>query len=339
MTTFSPLSVAMVLDIGARIVGLTFIWTGAIKAIAPGNFRQHLSRLGWIRQSLLAPAVIAAAAFEAGWGAALVVRLAPQAVLPLTAILLAVFSFISWWGVRSGKTTDCGCYGGYIQPSITQSVGLNSLFIVVVLASWLLPDGSGTFAGWKLAVAVGLAVVAAIYTWIGQRHEMKYGKPLVNTNPLEVGAKWKKSWAASEVTSNEDEVFVSYLGPDCPYCIKWVGFLNAMDKSPTLPRVVGVLGAPRDRVARFVEERGIGFRTVTISQSLMARLAPAVPVTVRVASGKVSDIWVGAMPPELYGRFRDAFFPQAAAAADANKDSSGLANSNTVSWPGGAPLE
>ena len=314
MTTVSSFSFATIVDIAARLVGLTFIWTGAIKAIAPRTFRQHLARLGFIPQSLLIPAVVSTAAFEAGWGAALIVRLAPSVVLPVTALLLTGFSFISWWGVHSGKTTDCGCYGGYIQPSIAQSLALNALFAAACLGAWLLVPVANEAQAWKIGIAVCATLAAGVIAALDQSFESRTGSPRFMKNPLVIGARFRKSWARGRVSDSEGEVFVSYLGPDCPFCMQWVRFLNAIDGSPTMPRVVGVFGTSQDKLEEFISSGGVRFETVNISQSLMNRLANAVPVTVRVVSGSVADIWVGAMPPALYARFREAFFPGALSA-------------------------
>jgi uncharacterized membrane protein YphA (DoxX/SURF4 family) len=322
MTSLSFVSHLHWLDLAARVVGIVFVWTGAIKAIAPHTFRQHLGRLGWVPRQILAATVSATAFLEVGLGTALVLGVAPRFTLPATLAILLVLSVVSWWGVKSGKTDDCGCYGGYIQPSIAQSLGLNSVFALVVLSAWLaVPRDQGTIL-WQL-MAVALAAVAATgISALAQRHEMREGKYLFQTNPLKIGARWRKPWAASAVDAAESEVIVCFLGPDCPYCIQWVRFLNAMHKSPQLPRVIGVVAATDEREHRFVQERGIDFPLVHISPSLMARLSPAVPTTVRIEFGTIADIWTGAMPPALYGRFREAFFPNAASEPVSSESSS-----------------
>src|SRR6476661_5389526 len=122
--------------LAVRLVGVTFLWTGAIKAIAPRNFQQHLGSLGWVPYRWLEWTVAVITAVELGLGAALVLGVGMQVVLPATAALLVVLSCVSWWGVQTGKTADCGCYGGYIQPSIWQSPGLNATFAAVVLGAF-----------------------------------------------------------------------------------------------------------------------------------------------------------------------------------------------------------
>ena len=117
--------------LGSRLVGATFLWAATIKAIAPHTFSRHLAALGWIPGKFNSSAVNVAAGLEALLGTALIVNVAPAFLLPVTLLILAALTGVAVWGVKSGKTTDCGCYGGVIQPSIEQSAGLNALFALL----------------------------------------------------------------------------------------------------------------------------------------------------------------------------------------------------------------
>ncbi|MEJ7759915.1 MAG: MauE/DoxX family redox-associated membrane protein [Gemmatimonadaceae bacterium] len=310
MNLLSEITAAQWISLGPRIVGATFVWTAVIKAIAPQTFRQHLSSLGWIPDRLLWPAVVGAAAFEAGWGVALILGIAPAIVLPATLVLLVVFSAISWWGVRSGKAADCGCYGGFIHPSIAQSIGLNSAFAALVLAAWFAPMPATPMSLWMVFVAIAATLVTGGLAEFARRYPDKHGHALFDLNPLKVGRKWRHSWSGGATSGNiSDEMLVAYLGPDCPYCTKFVTLANAMIQSPRLPRVVGVVGSSRERLNSFIADKGIRFPMATISPSLMGRLAQAVPTAVLVKSGKIDRIWIGNMPADFVDRFRRAFFP------------------------------
>jgi hypothetical protein len=286
-----------------------FIWTGGIKSAAPDNFQQHLTSLGWIPHKLVRWAVAAVAGLEVGLGTALLLLLSPQLVLPATALLLILLSAVSWYGVQSGKTVDCGCYGGYIQPSIWQSVGLNAVFVVILVTARILAVESGPQRTWKFGLAVAAGIVAFAVADYSHRYAVRHRRPLIETNPLKVGAKWKKAWSGKVSPPEHGDAIVAFLGPDCPFCHQWVRFLNAMSASPSLPGVTGVLGSSTNRKETFVHDHGIRFATVTVSPSLMARLSPAVPTTVLISDRRIKEIWVGAMPPVFYERFREAFFP------------------------------
>ena len=280
-----------------------------IKAAAPGTFRRHVASLGVISNALLSPSVTIAAALETGLGVALIVGLEPSITLPGSIILLVALSAISWWGVDSGKAVDCGCYGGFVQPSIWQSLGLNGLFCLLLIPEWIKRIHDSSVVGWQVAAVLSVILIVAVLTEIAQRYELKTGRPLVNTNPLKVGAKWRHRWAHGATAHLNGEFLVSLLGADCPFCQQWVKVGNAIGQSPSLPSVVGVIGDSRVRIDSFAAENGVKFPIAEISPSLMARLANAVPTTVHVVSGRISGIWVGQAPPEFADRVRRAFFP------------------------------
>jgi hypothetical protein len=298
--------------VGPRLVGLTFIWAGAIKAIAPHTFSAHLRSLGRIPHSKIRLAVTVAAGLEVGWGLALLLRVAPAISYPFTIAGLLLLSSISWWGVRSGKTADCGCYGGFVRPSIGQSLGLNAIFIALVAIAWTLGPQSSEFSPWQIfAVVAGIAVGAAVAEY-AQRFHGSTGRLLFDTNPLKIGNRWKHGFAANSTKGLAGEVLVAFLGPECPYCAQWVRIGNVVAQSDNLPRVIGVVASTERRRDEFVRDHGIKFPVVTISESLMGRLAQAVPTTVRVGDGTIRETWIGAAPPPHFvDRVMQAFFPEA----------------------------
>lgn len=293
---------------GQWIVGATFLWAGAIKAVSPHVFSAHLTNLGWIPRKLRYYAVVVAAGTETAWGAALILGVASAFILPATAMLLGFFTAVSWWGVKSGKTTDCGCYGGYVVPSIAQSVALNAALATLVITAWLALPQSIEAPFWKLIVAGLLGLTAGTVALLSQRFLATHGRFMIDMSPLKVGRRWRSSWGAAP-GGEVNELLVSYLGPDCPHCRKWVRVLNAMQQTPDLPSVAGVVATSHEELEDFVETSGIRFPISTISQTLMNRLVWGVPTTVLVSSGRIQQQWSGNMPPDFYGRFRQAFFP------------------------------
>ncbi|HYN80873.1 MAG TPA: MauE/DoxX family redox-associated membrane protein [Gemmatimonadaceae bacterium] len=297
------------LVLGPWVVGAVFLWGGAIKAIAPHVFAAHLTRLGWIPRRLVQRAVLAAAAFEGALGVALILRVAPAVVLPATVVLLVALTAVSWWGVKSGQTTDCGCYGGYVVPSMSQSIALNAALAALALSAWIFLPPSPETLPWKFVAAAAVAVGLGAFAFASQQTLRRHGRFMIDMSPLKVGRRWRSAWGA--VPEDETEFLVSFLGPDCPYCKQWVRVLNAIQPTPGLPRVAGVVATSRERLETFVEAAGIRFPITTIPQTLMNRLVWSVPTTVLVTGGRIQKQWRGNMPPEFFHRFRQAFFPEA----------------------------
>lgn len=310
------ISITDLVAVGPRLVGATLLWAGAIKALEPHLFRTHLSSLGWIPRQYLQTGVSVLAALETGLGMALLIGTAPTALFPAAIATLTVLAGVSWWGVRSGRTADCGCYGGYVQPSIGQSLALDGLYITLIALAWItLEAGAKGMAAWQLALPLLTLLSTVAFAELAQRHAARTGRPLIDLNPLKAGKRWRHSWAGGLTSTIEGEVLVAFLGANCPYCGQFVKVGNAMIQSPKLPRVVGVVGASRDQLDSFVKEKGIRFPMATISQSVVNRLVNAVPTAVLVESGVIKRIWLGDMPPDFVDRFKDAFFPSISANA------------------------
>lgn len=298
-----------VIPLLARATGLPFLWSGYIKATEPGPFLAHVTRLRLIPAPLLRATVVCIAAFEVSLGMALLLRVAVPYSYIGTAAFLLVLSVITIWGVRSGKTTDCGCYGGYVQPSVPQSLTANTVFGAITLLAWQASASRPpeTFKLWQSALVVLFGAASGVLSAAALRHERRHGEPLFDRNPLKIGNKFNPSWARLDKKYLEQDIIVCFLGTECPHCSRWVRFLNFMSKSPAFPSVVGVLAAPRSTIQSYVEDNSINFPVRGVASSLMARLAPAIPTTVFVKNGLVNDIWLGGAPTQLFPKLRSLF--------------------------------
>jgi len=301
------------LAVGPWIVGAVFVWSGTIKAVAPHVFAAHLKTLGWIPSRLVQQAVVATAGLEGALGVALLVGAAPALVLPATAVLVVVLSAASWWGVRSGRTTDCGCYGGYVVPSTAQSIALNGAFVALVVSAWTFLPRPYETPPWKLVVTAATAVVFGTFAAVSQQFLSNRGRFMIDMSPLKVGRRWYSRWGAAPKGEGQ-EMLVSYLGPDCPHCKKWVRVLNAVHAAAGLPaaglpQVAGVVATSSENLETFIQNSAIRFPVTRIPQTLMNRLVWGIPTTVVVSDGRIQKQWSGDMPPEFFHQFRQAFFP------------------------------
>jgi uncharacterized membrane protein YphA (DoxX/SURF4 family) len=309
ISTLQPFGILVA--VAPLIVGATFLWAGAIKAIAPHVFQAHVRNLGWIPARQLAAAVVAATALETGWGTALILGVAPRVVLPLTAIALVILTFITWWGIHSGRTTDCGCYGGYVVPSLAQSVALNGALIVLSVLGWLLTETSGPTPSWKLLTAVATGVIAGVFAAVSLRFLEKNGRFLVDMSPLKPGREWHERWGAT-IPVDETEHMVSYLGPDCP-ALQAVGESPERDGTRVRPSAGGRSDCGFEPDPRSIH-RDCRRSVSDENHSAVADepIGLVSPTTVLVSGGKIQEKWSGQMPPEFFQRFKAAFFPTCA---------------------------
>jgi hypothetical protein len=236
---------------------------------------------------------------------------------PLTIVAFVLLTGLSAWSINSGKTADCGCYGGFITPSISQSVALNGAYALLVAGAWATMSVQEPLGTWKLATALVTGFVIAGVANHALGHEFRTGVALFTPSPLKVGQRWKSVWGGAANGATGTARLVSYLGPDCPYCQRWVRALNVIHQSADLPPVTGVMSAPTQTIDEFVKTTGVRFPVITISEARMQRLATAVPTTVLIENDVIQEVWNGAQLSESFAeRFKSILFPSAVATTD-----------------------
>ncbi len=296
--------------IGAGIVGTVLIVTCLMKVVAPFSFYRHVARLDLKLRIPLRVLVPVAIGFEGAWGTAVLVRMAPQIILPLTAAGLIFLTGLTWWSIKSGKTEDCGCYGGLITPSIGQTVALNGFYILLVVIAWTWLPPETTTPIWKIAIVALAAIITGATASYALESEFRTGVPLFTPSPLKEGQLWKKRWGGTAELTTSASQLVIYLGTDCPYCQRWVRVLNIIHQSPELPPVTGILASSPEKIETFAKDTGVRFPIATIPQARMQRLASLVPTTVLVENDVIREVWGGAQLSKSFAeRFKAAFFP------------------------------
>lgn len=275
------------------------------KAYRAPLFAAHLRSLGWFPAVAIPAITSTICGLEAAWGILLISQIAGSVVLPGSIALIAALSLVTWYSVKSGKTEDCGCYAGFVRPSLSQSLSLNFVYIALLTGAMVLGPVSTFGVGEALYGAAGAAIVTALIAVISLRRNSEG----TNASPLEPGRSWNAKWSGGFKPPAESEILISYLGPECPYCKRWIKVANAMASSPELPSVVGVVAVGVDRLERFGREHDIRFPVKRIRASEMTKIAPAVPTSVLVNRGKIEEVWMGDMPPDFVTRFISAFFP------------------------------
>jgi hypothetical protein len=299
--------------LGSQIVGVVILITAGIKAGSPTKFRNHLAGLRMFSARWLDTAVAAIAGAEGAWGFALLIGLWPRLLLPVSVGLLGALSAVTVWSVRTGRAEDCGCYGGFVRPSIGQSLALNGLYAALLVAAMIARQKMDLASEWGAPAVLSVGVLFALAAEVVRRSKSASHEGSRNPSPLKAGTPWTSEWSAGSSVGSESEHIVSYLGPRCPYCRTWVGILNLTHESPTLPDVTGVLAASDREVEEFVRTTGVRFPVVTIPQTLMSTLTATVPTTVSIESGVITDVWAGNGSPAFFARFKESFFTSAGA--------------------------
>ncbi|HMB92459.1 MAG TPA: MauE/DoxX family redox-associated membrane protein [Rhodothermales bacterium] len=313
-TSLSTLGVVGLLSSG--LMGLVFLVSGLIKSVDPNVFMQHLHQQGWVPSKQLRAATTLLAGLECALGAALLLQVFPHVLLPITLLLLLALTSLTYWSTTSGRTEDCGCYGGLVAITPTQSMLLNGLYALLIAFAWMILEVEDT-AAWQVGVAVAAGAIGSVLAEVSRSYQLKHGKKLFMQSPLEPARAFRQRWSGGRSAPDvmQGEVLVAYLGLECPHCHRWVSVLNLIHRVDGLPRVVGVIaGSAEDRKA-FELEHAVRFPLAMLPRAYMNRLAPAVPTTLLIQNGNIQEKWVGHMSADFVERFKKAIFPSLATSA------------------------
>lgn len=277
------------------IVGLVFLVTGTVKVLSSRKFIEHVARLGLVPGRLLVPTAIAFIGLECALGAALIMHTYPEWLVPGTIGLLIILSILTIWSTSSGRTEDCGCYGGIAIVTPTQSVLLNLCYISLMGLAWYYPISISNYETdtWQYLVPVVLLVMGAITA------RQSLGKPIVDFSYLKEGKQWQAKWLDnSPYNLQQGEHFIVFLSQDCPYCKRWVPFLNIMNAQSHLPDVTGIMLLNQAEIEEFKTKHLAHFPVVTMNKLLYSNMVEGVPTAALVKDSKIEGVTVGEIPPE-----------------------------------------
>lgn len=273
------------------LVGLVFLLTGLIKVVYSRPFIMHVKSLGILPRSVTEIAASLFIQLECAIGTALVLSAFPRQLLPALVFLILGLSILTAWGVSSGRIEDCGCYGGWLNLRLHQSLALNALYALMLGVGWWLSEVQGRIPMWKVLAVI--AVMAATNFLI----RGSANAPLIDLSPLKPGRRWKPRWVdPSEFAGDRsDSLLFIFMSQRCYRCREWDPYILNLRKQPDLP--FPVLIFPNNASA--IEERLKHVPHRSIATGLFRYLVSQTPTAVLVERGIIQDRWVT--------RFPDAF--------------------------------
>lgn len=285
----------MITYLATLIVGLVFLVTGIVKALSSKKFIEHISRYGIFPPQLIVPVAVTFIGLECALGAALIFHEFPELLVPGTAILLGLLSIVTFWSTSTGRTEDCGCYGGLAIITPTQSVLLNLGYISLMGLAFYFPAANHETATWQWIVALVFLVFGLVSASLSQM------TAIVDFSYLKEGKQWQQSWLKNIPQDlQKGNYFLVFLGPDCPYCKRWVPLLNIMNANPALPNVLGIMTLNDSEIEGFKAKHLVHFPIVTMNKILFSYMVDGVPTAVLTNEGKMDSISMGQMPQEYF---------------------------------------
>ena len=313
--------------IGQIVMGVVYLVAGAIKIWEPVLFYweliPYMQIIGvgsdnWESVTAAAKVTTVLGPIEFALGLALLVNWRPQLSLPISTLLMALFTGLMIKAWQMGASIDCGCFGALVERSPGEAAVEDVVMLAILLFSWwgMRRSAGETAAGGDAAnwwgrggqpaiaktnqVVLG-AFVFGMLVWGGrflpemeriQASDLKGGVRLTGLNPKGV-----------EVDFLKGEYLVEVFSPSCGHCMDAVPEINRLAQDPDIPRVIGLTAFPQDspQLADFKKRLQPRFDIGTISQTDFYRLTfgHGYPRLAYVKDGIVQSVWERDFMPTL----------------------------------------
>ena len=273
------------------IVGAVLLLSGFAKTIDSAPFVGHVVQYRLIPPQIALITCFVFIGLETALGAALVLHVWPQWLVPISILLFIGFAALTLWGTKSGRVEDCGCYGGLLALSPNQSALLDATYVLILIAAWLFPAQNYLTGLWKLILTAMVLIISVVVSTKSLRGA------LFDFSRLKKGKHWRTKWLKnSQNDLSSGSHFVVFLDKECSYCKRWVSLLNVINVQPELPRVTGVMSLNDREVEAFKNGHLIRFPIAHMDKYLAATMTNAYPTAVLIENGQITEKWTGEMP-------------------------------------------
>ncbi|MBU2646284.1 hypothetical protein KKI24_16375 [bacterium] len=272
------------------LIGCVFLFAGVTKVVYSRPFIVHIRNLGILPRSLNETAASLFIQLECAIGGALVLYVFPGELIPILIGLILGLSILSAWGVASGRVDDCGCYGGWLNLSLKQSLGLNAIYLLLLIVSWRLQENDPPVLMWKVGVVVGIIILSNFLI------RRSANSPLFDISPIQVGRRWQSQWVTPEYLNGDPVAYLYiFMAHRCQMCRSW---------QPYVTNLLGRAGMPLP-VLVFPDDSGdmdIWDETIPVQKIKpvpFRYLVYRTPTAVLVKNGRIENKWVARFPEEF----------------------------------------
>ena len=282
----------------STIVGNIFLFTGLAKIIEPWKFTQHIAKLDLINPQLIIPTSLTFTAIESALGVALILRVLPTVIMPISILLLLSLSVLTYWSTSTGKTEDCGCYNGWLEITPVQSLILNAIYIFLLIFAEFFGQYQPTFL-WQWLIVLIIFIISYALAAGSLEYMQENGRPYIDFTPLQENRKWQIEWLGEDSESlMSGSVIVVFMSPECSQCKHWLGVLKLVQWQDNLPAIVGLIDAENIQEGQdFVDRYFLNFPVVAVDKRFYKKLKiEVVPTAVVLQDGVIQEKWIGLMP-------------------------------------------
>ena len=136
----------MAVNTGRVLVGLTFIFSGYVKAIDPlgtqykiADYLQALGLAGFLPDWLTLAASVALSTLELSLGILLLFGIRRRLVTRLLLVVMLIMTAVTLWIAIANPVKDCGCFGDAVKLTNLQTLAKNVVLLVLVAIMWRMP--------------------------------------------------------------------------------------------------------------------------------------------------------------------------------------------------------
>jgi thioredoxin-related protein len=292
----------MITYFSTAIVGAVFLVTGVVKALSSEKFITTVFRYGLLPIKLVTPTAIAFIGIECMWGVALILHEFPSWLVPTSILSILILSALTTWSVSTGRSEDCGCYGGLFVIPPQNSILLNLAYVLLLDLAWFNPVPNYSTDNWQWVIALIALIIATGLAWQSK------SKPLFDFSRLKAGKSWQSKWLKqNNINLDRGSHFIVFLSKDCPYCKRWVPLLNVMNTQQDFPDVLGILSMNPEEIAAFKAEHLTHFPLTQMDKLLFSYMVEGVPTAILLQDGSIVNKWIGEIPKEFFDRIKDFY--------------------------------
>ncbi|UCD86602.1 MAG: hypothetical protein JSV01_02150 [Desulfobacterales bacterium] len=282
----------------AGVVGIVLLVAGILKALDMELFIRQMKDYGIISERVFL--VISAwglIVLECGLGVGLLVLYRPRILLPLTALLIAIFTGATGWAWFTGATENCGCYGAWLKHTPGQAVVENLILLAATAIAWTGYQHIKTLQtrakAWAVTIAcvIGLALPVVSGFPTSAINRAQSNRPLIG--PIEVHG-------VGDVDLSRGLYLIVLMGTDCFHCQEAIPDLNILCDAPDLPPLIALCTSEEADCIEFVEEFQPIFPIGHISEDLFWRLLADgdMPRIILLRDRRVQQVWDQTVPGE-----------------------------------------
>jgi len=276
--------------IAAAALGLVFVIASAAKGADPALFAEQVGSYGIVGGAAAKTVALVLVPLEMALGAALLVCWRRRLSAAVAGSLLVLFIGVTAFGMATGKTEGCGCFGALSSRGPADVIKEDVLMLLLAGAAALPGAGLGLGGLWRGAAVVAAGLAGAGYQAAAPSLPLDDWatalRPGVAVASLDLGD-------AVADPAPTLVVLLDLAGPDIG---DTTASLNGLLARPGAPRIVALAAADETHRGEYFWAHGPQFDVREIDHATLRRLSRRQPRAFLARGGSVVRTWNDRLP-------------------------------------------